>query len=250
MKTITSILGRSAGGVSIRPFIGRSEGGEKFFLKPCGSLADSLIAEFIGSSLAQAVGLPVADFEIVMIPAKLAKFSLKPDFSELSAGPAFASRALGDDYIDLTSDQLTSLDEQQLAELYLFDFWIRNSDRILGKQSGNPNALCSIVTKELAIIDHDNAFSPDFSPREHQSIHFATAQKRVWADKAKQKQWLEKVHPLISEQLPVYWGQLPKEWLFDHFEDSRTTLNIETLQQQLSLPLLDKDAFWAHCFGT
>lgn len=246
MKTITSILGRSAGGISIQPFIGKSESGEKFYLKPCGSRADGLVAEFIGSSLARDMGLPVADFEIVSIPEKLAKHSLRPEFAELSSGPAFASRALSNDYIDLTPDQHSNLHEQQLSELYLFDYWIQNSDRILGEQAGNPNALCSVVTGQLAIIDHDSAFAPDFTATEHQNIHFAAAQKNWWQNSERQAAWTEKISFVLENNLQSYWKQIPEEWPQNQFGDSRITTSAAAIEETLKLPLLDKENFWSH----
>lgn len=192
------------------------------------------------------MGLPVADFEIVSIPEKLAKHSLRPDFAELSSGPAFASRALGNDYIDLTPDQLSNLDEQQLAELYLFDHWIQNSDRILGEQAGNPNALCSVVTGKLAIIDHDSAFAPEFSPTEHQNIHFAAAQKNWWQYSERQSGWTERISSILKSSLSAYWEKIPEEWLQNQFGDPRVTTSAAAIEETLKLPLLDKENFWSH----
>jgi hypothetical protein len=195
------------------------------------------------------MGLPVANFEIVHIPDKLAKLSLKPDFAELSPGPAFASRALGDDYIDLTPNQLPNLDERTLAELYLFDYWIGNSDRILGKQAGNPNALCSIVTGKLAIIDHDSAFDSGFSSDQHARIHFCTSKKDYWKDLQKREEWISKISSLIRDGLHHYWEQIPEAWLVGNFGDLRTTYSLHTIAEQLNHPLLDNELFWSNIFG-
>lgn len=122
MKVVNSILGRSVSGISIRPFLVETEDGTDYFLKPCSSLADSLIGEWIGSSLARTIGLPVAEFEIVQVPSKLATLAKKPEFSELGQGPAFASKALPASFIDLDYFALFQVDQTELAHLLIFDF--------------------------------------------------------------------------------------------------------------------------------
>lgn len=226
--TILSIQGRTelGNGVS-RPFICEAVDGELYFVKLKNAGFSQLIKEWVCGRLAQEMGLPVAEFQQVEIAKDLVTGN--PEWeTELGHGIAFGSRKLIN-ALDLR-DPGSIKDKEIPGRILLFDWWVRNEDRKLTKMGGNPNCLWDIGAKQVAIIDHDNAFDPDFSVDQFWSHHVFRDCRSFFAqaERERSRGWLEDG----IAKLPEIWEELPAEWLFDEFGGERSGISrimIETV---------------------
>ena len=157
---IVEILDRAIQGIT-RPFYCRCEDGQAYFVKGHGAGKRSLIAEYVGGHLARAFGLPVAEFEIVEVPAELIKWCGRDDAKDLGTGLAFGSKALP--YVqEFSVSHIPHVEVQMRKDVALFDWWVHNADRTLTEKGGNPNLLWDQANSKLAVIDHNQAFDTDF----------------------------------------------------------------------------------------
>lgn len=54
---------------------------------------------------------------------------------------------------------------------WIFDWWVRNGDRCLTEQGGNPNLFWEPGHAELVVIDHNQAFDFDVKKQEFFETH-------------------------------------------------------------------------------
>lgn len=140
-----------------KPFLCRSENGDEYIVKGLGSTRRSQISEWICGNLAKILGLPIADFSFVEISSELWE-ELPDHFRNLGSGIAFGSKKVaGVNWLERFNAQDISEDLQR--KLIAFDLWIKNMDRTLN----NPNLLYQAQNKTLVIIDHNQAFDPQFN---------------------------------------------------------------------------------------
>lgn len=177
---ITEVLRRSFQGVT-QPFICRGDDGDIYFVKGVGAGRRSQICEWIAGRLGQELGLPIAPFEIVEIPAELLEFHNGVDLSDLGVGPAFGSRRHRVTELSYAAvhDVPLALQMQVLA----FDWWVRNGDRMLTEEGGNPNLFWDPGEEKLIVLDHNQAFDPTFSEEDFLQYHaFNGVASRLFRD--------------------------------------------------------------------
>lgn len=153
---IVEVLRRSTQGMT-EPFICRGEDDAIYFVKGRAAGRPSLVKEWICGCLAQALNLPIAPFEIVEISDELMDPSSDMQLSDLGTGPAFGSRQR--EYTsDILFSQIDQIPLRTRKDIMVFDRWIRNYDRSLSTNGGNPNLLWAINTGAVVMIDHNDAF--------------------------------------------------------------------------------------------
>ena len=241
---ITELLDRADTGVSVKPFFCKTDSNREIYVKPAGALAESLIAEWIGGRLAQLMGLPCPDIDIVEVLKQLSDANRNPDWSDFKPGIGFGSYYLGATFRDLQSSDLRHLNVVELSEAYLFDYWIKNEDRKMGPTAGNPNTLVHYDRDEFCLIDHDNAFDPEFSLSQFLQLHIGRQGKELWLLEATRQRWSEKAAAALSE-LDDIWRELPEEWVYsnlDNPDEARYTIN--RYRSILELPFTDTESFW------
>ena len=154
---ILEVTGRARQGKT-KPFICRARDERLYYVKGHYAGYRSMICEWIAGRLAQQLGLPVAPFEIVDVPRALIEQSLDEEDWELGVGEAFGSQHV--EFADVFQWSQRKLVEANLAaRVLVFDWWVCNSDRVLGAIDGNVNLLWTNAPGELHLIDHNNAFS-------------------------------------------------------------------------------------------
>jgi hypothetical protein len=171
--TIVEIVGRAEQGMTL-PFRCRGEDDYLYYVKGRNADRKSLIAELICGELARAFGLPVAPYEIVDVPEILIE-SVDPEWKVLGSGLAFGSRAFHH-VLEVTWPQVEKTPKQLRQDILVFDWWIRNDDRNFTALGGNPNLLWDGERDSLVVIDHNNAFSPDFSEAEFIQSHIFSSE--------------------------------------------------------------------------
>ena len=158
---IVEVLRRSEQGITL-PFICRGEDGEIYFVKGRSAGRRSQICEWIAGKLALTFGLPMAPFCLVDVPDELVEADGTRTLRDLGAGLAFGSQ--WQEAMELTVSAIWEIPEEIQQDVLAFDWWIHNGDRLLTDQGGNPNLLWRPASRELVVIDHNQAFDPDFDP--------------------------------------------------------------------------------------
>lgn len=165
---ITEVMRRSRQGVT-QPYICRGDDGYVYFVKGFGAGRRSLLCEWIGSSLALEIGLPVAPLDIVHVPEELMELSFSQDLRDLGSGAAFGSRECATS--ELTYSRVDEVASELQQKVLAFDWWVRNADRTLSAKGGNPNLLWDEKANQLVVIDHNQVFDPAFNASEFMTYH-------------------------------------------------------------------------------
>ena len=165
---IVEITRRSDQGFT-KPFVCRGGDGEVYFVKGVGAGRDSQFKEWIAGKLALAMGLPIAPFSLVDVPEELLLFDSEGKYSDLGAGVAFGS--CKQTVTEVSFSVLSEVPKQTRRDLLVFDWWIANMDRMYTEEGGNPNLFWKPNSKELVVIDHNQAFDEDFSKENFFNLH-------------------------------------------------------------------------------
>ena len=212
MKRIGSILKISEQGVS-RPFLCKDETGAIRWCKGSHTGFRSLVSEWICGCLAREIDLPIPDFEIFSLDCRdfnawsgLQK-AVVPDLVTEANQFVFGSLNVENckDVFD-SAVELAHIDKKTLARIYWFDELIHNTDRT----DFNSNLL---VNGDVYIIDHNNAFDPDFSAAAFADEHILRGYRNVIS--------IDEVHALRmrvrdlvrGEFLECAWNEMPVGWM-------------------------------------
>lgn len=227
---IVAIHGRTAEGTGVsRPFRCEGEDGRDYFVKLKNAGYECLVKEWVAGRLALEMGLPAASVHQVRIPAELIQGRQEYE-TALGHGLAFgslkveASDRLVLEFIREDADGI-------LSRILLFDWWVRNADRTLSIWGGNPNLLWEMNPGRVVAIDHDNAFDAEFNSAAFWEFHALRGHIAAWDPKSRSEMtsWLAEG----LERLDQIWAEIPEEWLFDSYGDSRFKLNMSGLQMML-----------------
>lgn len=236
---IVEILGRSIQGVT-RPFICRGEDDCTYFVKGHGAGRPSLIAEYVCGKLALAFGLPVADFEIVEVAPELIEWGGIEDAQDLGAGLAFGSRTLPH-VQEFNYAMLPDVDVQLRKDILVFDWWVHNGDRNLTEKGGNPNLLWDQDANELAVIDHNQAFDPDFDPLLFSQTHvFHQDLPFVFGDMVERMAYQARLAGAFAE-LEQACDTVPPDWWW---VDQGVPANFDRESARATLERYTSNDFW------
>jgi len=244
MIEINEVVRRSNQGVS-QPFICKDTKENKLWVKGAAWSVTDLVSEWVCACLAQAVELPVAEYDLVSVEKELVKFSSLPEIASLGSGIGFGSfHVAGSAEFDYAN--IETVDFELRADILLFDYWIHNGDRILGIQGGNPNMLWVVNDEKLVIIDHNMAFDKEFSFLDFIKNHAFGESIVLWNSafrKSRHKKLLA-----ILEQLPNIINSIPEDWFIDDYlRQNSLVAEIEHINLILRRVETDPDEFWEVC---
>ena len=121
----------------------------------------------------------------------------------------------------------------------MFDWWVRNADRILTEEGGNPNLLWDQAADRLVMIDHNLAFDPRFDPNEFADFHvFRGLVASVFEDLDQRLRYARRLKNAVTE-FQAICDTLPEEWI----EEAPDWLDLGAIQE--TLMRCDKPDFWA-----
>ncbi len=236
---IEEVLRRSHQGVTL-PFVCRGDDGAVYYVKGAGAGRRSQVCEWVAAQLATAFGLPVADYALAEVPSELIDIRVRPDIGELGAGIVFASRELAHAQ-ELTVTTRDLVEPEAAADILIFDFWLRNEDRHLTERGGNPNLLWDVRSDALTVIDHNQAFDPDFSPARFLESHvFADCWNRVFSDHVERRKYQERMAKVLSG-LEAIRVNIPDSWWF---VDDGVPANITWDEIATCLERCRQEYFW------
>ena len=210
LVVIEEILGRSPQGKT-EPFICRGDDGETYYVKGAGAGRRSLICEWVAAHLATAFGLPIADYALAQVPEELVLFGVRPDIRDLGVGQVFASRRLPH-VQELTLTTRDLVPDAVALDVLVFDWWLHNEDRHLTESGGNPNLLWDVTGEQLAVIDHNMAFDPDFNvPNFLESHVFAQNWNTVFSDHVVRAAYQKRMTDALAGLSDIR-ASIPTEW--------------------------------------
>lgn len=194
------------------PYLCRGEDDHHYFVKGRQTDRRSLWCEWMCSHLGRAFGLPIPPFRVVRVSPELLD-ETPPALRNIGAGPAFGSQQA--EHLQWFEPSLVvRVSERLRRDILVFDWWIRNLDRM----DGNPNLLWEPVDASVAVIDFNQAFDPAFSLREFAEFHLFRADAHpVFDDLAERAQYLERL-----ERALAVWDEAcdnaPSEWAWENDE--------------------------------
>lgn len=131
---------------------------EDWVLKLMGRANAELAADWIGSSLAGALGLRCPDVDIAIVPED-AIATLPADVrSWARPGPAFASRFLGRVTSGLVDPDISHHPRDVLGGVYALDLWLEVLDR--RRPDGTWNLLEDLTDGSLWVMDFGKSLTP------------------------------------------------------------------------------------------
>jgi len=198
-------------GVS-RPFVCRDEIGEVRWCKGNHTGLRAVMCEWICARIASRLELPVPDariltFDIGRFRSWQADQRLPtPDLVTAANPSVFGSRNVDGvkDVFD-PANELGHIDRRLLARIFMFDRLIRNTDRV----DANSNLL---VNGGVYIIDHNNAFDPDFDEASFAAEHVL---REAYAESTAEERggFANLIRARLSESfLDEIWSEMPEAW--------------------------------------
>jgi hypothetical protein len=237
---IIEIIDRSEQGITL-PFICRGDDDLVYFVKGRGAGRRSLICEWIASCLAKELGIPIAPFALVYVSEDLINLRSREDLSQLGEGTAFGScrRSI----VELTVSHVIQVPDEIQRDVLIFDWWIRNGDRTQTDLGGNPNLFWDVDEDQLVVLDHNQAFDPNFDPGLFGDLHpFRAHINDVFSDMFDREQYATRFEAVMATWDAIC-DTIPPEWWF---LDAECTIPVEFDRAALKQSLLDcrSNAFW------
>lgn len=197
-----------------------ADGGQQFWVKGSGYGRRALCAEWMSYLIGKAAGMPLPLCTLVHVPRNVPGNAFISG-RELGEGVWFGSFAIPE-VREIVFDDLRWVDPETKKNVLLFDWCIRNMDRILGPRGGNPNVLCSPNSQQLFLIDHGLAFDLEFSASVFFSSH-PFGDVRLAVDAA-WLSWRANEFLAVSRQVSAFYKTIPESWRTD--EDLLSTSHL------------------------
>ncbi|HDR8924542.1 TPA: hypothetical protein QDB26_001001 [Burkholderia vietnamiensis] len=206
---IMEILERSTQGIT-EPFLCRGDDGVLYYAKGRAAGRKSLVAEWLASSLAKEFGLPVAPFAVGEVDEAIIQYGA-PELGDLGAGYVFLSRRI-ESVMELVWLNIQEVPAGVRSDVLVFDYWVRNQDRILTELGGNPNLLWDPARKEIVVIDFNQAFDADFDCNTFFSSHaFAGSWDHVFGDLVERQHYEDRLRTALG-QFESICDRMPDSW--------------------------------------
>lgn len=237
---IVEVLQRSEQGIT-RPFICRGDDSEIYFVKGSGAGRRSQICEWICGNLGLMLGLPIAPFEIVNVPIEIIDAGGGLDLSELGPGQAFGSRKQA--IMEITSPLISQVPKELQQDVIAYDWWIRNGDRNLTAQGGNPNLFWEPEDEKLLVIDHNQAFDLSFDRQSFYENHvFSSQVSLIFGDMHRRSEYSDRFMSLLGGW-PDICDKIPEEWRY-HDKEATVVTDFDFEDALSMLKMCKQDSFW------
>ena len=132
--------------------------------------------------------------------------------------------------------------DQQIGVL-AFDWWIQNWDRTLTESGGNPNLFWSPGVKELVVIDHNQAFDPDFSEQDFMNYHVFKGKIPLLFDDMMRREEFTEIFCGVLESWDDICEQIPEAWFYLD-DDMTVSSSVDLRQMKAVVNRVKSPGFW------
>lgn len=217
------------------PYLCVGEDGKQYIVKGPNTTYAGLVHEWVCGKLAQAIGLPIPDFDTAYVDRTLLEYGSY----ELEEGEWFASK-YEENIQDVPFKLLEKLDSEQLKLLFIFDYWIKNGDRNLTAIGGNPNLFIRSDLSSFVVLDHNLSFDLDYDDS-FVKLKISHIGSSAWF--SKQLTLFDQSHyrGLLTscfQQLESIFSSVPEEWV-ENCSDNGILEHIRVV-----LARYENEAFW------
>lgn len=234
---ITEVLGRSEQGVT-RPFICRCDDGCIYFVKGLDSNRESQVKEWVVACLARELGLPVAPFALVYADPALTNL---PMCEGLGEGYSFGSKKI--QVTEITYPNIREVPLDQQLDVLALDWWIKNLDRTLSENGGNPNLFWEPQENQLVVIDHNQAFDTDFCSADFVDYHvFKDKYRQLFEDIVTRADYVLRFEKALLKW-DIICAEIPASWYFLD-EDMSVKANVNVNEMKQILERVTNQNFW------
>lgn len=226
---VKHIIGVSDQGVS-RPYQCHDENGELRWCKGDHTGLRAVMSEWLCARMGQSLDLPVPTCDVLYLDPRCFD-RWRADRASLpvlvtAANPyVFASLNVPNakDVTDAATE-LVEVDPLLLARIYVFDRFIRNTDRT----DFNSNLL---LDGGVHVIDHNNAFDPGFDSETFGRTHVLRGAFAA-ADPRELECFRDRIHATVTvDFLESAWSEMPEAWT----GVGREVLSLESVLKMLDL---------------
>lgn len=235
MISIIEIIRQMKQGLT-KPFLAVANNDKKYIIKGIGATYEGLVGEWVAGHLGVAFGLPIPDFSLAYVDDALIEFD-KNLQSELGKGMVFGSEYC-DTLQEITYTDLVSFDQSLLTELFVFDYWIKNDDRNLSENGGNPNLFIKQQTSDLVVLDHNMAFDKEFNLDSFKLYHVGANARGYNHDLFLKNEYFKKIDNAF-QSLDQIIKEIPVDWL-EHIPSSDDFM----AQIKVLLQSYQSNSFW------
>lgn len=226
---------------STKPWLCRGSDNILYVVKRQNTGFDGCVFEWVAAKLGQAFGINIPPVKLAYIDQHLIAGDIDQE-TELGAGTAFAS-TYQQNLNQVSFSLLKTYSSAELIDLFIFDYWIKNSDRTQTRLGGNPNLFFSLLCEKLIVIDHNLAFDCDFDITTFKSLHLASCHyyqqcsDLFWREELRGK-YQPKLESAFS-QLDNIIGTIPDDWLTNWANSSS-----ELARLRVILSKFNNSTFW------
>ena len=218
---IDEVIRRSEQG-STQPYICRGSNDKTYYVKGKGAGFGSLWKEWIAGSLALQLGLPIAAFSLVHVPKALYDVGRTNVLADLGFGVLFGSEHV-ESSSELSVMNAGFIQDKTKRDIAAFDWWVKNGDRTLTENGGNPNILWSESCQRPFVIDHNLAFDSAVTLISLLESHiFAPQLQEICEQPSLQRHYQGRFEHAL-ESLDGIFRDIPQRW---HHADEAETVKV------------------------
>lgn len=156
-------------------------------------------------------------------------------------GLAFGARRVA--VVELSRSHIARIPKALQRDVLAFDWWVRNADRTLSEEGGNPNLFWDVELERLVVIDHNQAFDEGFSAQNFSDLHAFHEQIDALCGDPVLRQEYGVRFDLVLAGWEEICNTVPQEWWFiDPEQTVATDFDRDKIRQLLSS--YRDDAFW------
>ena len=147
---------------------------------------------------------------------------------------------------EITWTEASTCPRELKEQVLLFDWWVRNEDRSLNEERGNPNLLVTGggIQSQFWVFDFNLAFDPTFSIADFWRYHIFTEMVPDW--RAEFRESMIPTLRSIASQVGSHFQMLPPEWKYLDGEDGVVpALGEDEVRVVLSRLFDDPEGFWS-----
>ena len=198
------------------------------FLKAIGNPAGThcLASEFVGTQLAEWLGLQTLDYGLVNVDDKIDDIRFYSG-GKAKSGPAFIAKLEPGDVWNGSKKQLRQLvNSDDISKLVVFDTWVMNRDRKSKLMAVTDNVFLSTTKTakgklRMVAIDHTHCFAAENSVRldldqikipDDFEVYWLFPEFRDFWDRSAVREVAERLGKLEKAAVEAIVGSIPSEW--------------------------------------